>query len=155
MIDRREFLGHAAGVLALATLGRAGWAESAGGPTPISVYKSSSCGCCAKWVEYLHQNGFAPVVHDEEAMDELKDRLGVPDKVRSCHTAKIESYLIEGHVPATDIRRLLRERPKVAGLSVPGMPPRTPGMAEPGTATGGYDVVAFQLDGGTQTFARH
>ncbi len=155
MMDRREFLGHAAGVVALAVLTRAGWAETAGTPTAISVYKSSSCGCCAKWVEYLRQNGFAPVVHDEEAMDELKDRLRIPDKVRSCHTAQIESYLIEGHVPATDIRRLLRERPKVAGLSVPGMPPRTPGMAEPGITTGGYAVVAFQLDGGTQTFARH
>ena len=70
-------------------------------------------------------------------------------------TAQIDSYLIEGHVPATDIRRLLRERPSVAGLAVPGMPPRTPGMAEAGTRTGGYAVIAFQLDGGTRIFARH
>jgi hypothetical protein len=155
MMDRREFLGHAAGAMAIAVFTRASWAQLGGIPTAISVYKSSSCGCCAKWVEYLRQNGFAPVVHGEEEMDQLKDRLGIPQKVRSCHTAQIESYLIEGHVPATDIRRLLRERPKVAGLSVPGMPPRTPGMAEPGTTTGGYDVVAFRLDGATQTFARH
>jgi hypothetical protein len=155
MIDRRKFLGQAAGLVAMAAFSRTVWAEVGGTPTPISVYKSSSCGCCAKWVDYLRQNGFAPTVHDEEAMDGLKDKLGVPETLRSCHTAQIDSYLIEGHVPATDIRRLLRERPSVAGLAVPGMPPRTPGMAEAGTRTGGYEVVAFQLDGGTQIFARH
>jgi hypothetical protein len=153
MIDRRTFLAQAAGLLATTAFTRVAWGDLGG--TPISVYKSSTCGCCAKWVDYLRQNGFAPVVHDQEEMDRLKDKLGVPESVRSCHTAWIGSYLIEGHVPATDIRRLLRERPSVAGLAVPGMPPLTPGMADPGTRTGGYEVIAFQPNGATKVFARH
>jgi hypothetical protein len=88
-------------------------------------------------------------------MDAVKDDLGIPRHVRSCHTAQVAGYLIEGHVPAADIRRLLAERPKVAGLAVPGMPPRTPGMAEPGDKVGGFEVVAFQSGGGTQTFTQY
>jgi hypothetical protein len=87
-------------------------------------------------------------------MDQLKDELGVPGPLRSCHTALIDGYLIEGHVPASDIRRVLAERPKVAGLAVPGMPAGSPGMAEPGKE-GDYKVVAFQLSGSTTEYARH
>jgi hypothetical protein len=119
------------------------------------VYKSSSCGCCAKWVDHVRAAGFQPEVHDQETMDQLKDELGVPSAVRSCHTALVGGYLIEGHVPASDMRLLLARRPKVAGLAVPGMPGGTPGMAEPGGPTGGYDVMAFQSDGPTKLFARH
>jgi hypothetical protein len=158
MIDRRVFVARIAGLMAVGVAGRRLWAELPGrmtGPTPITVFKSSTCECCTKWVEHIRANGFSPVVHDEEEMDMLKDNLGVPADVRSCHTAQIESYLIEGHVPASDIRRLLMERPKAAGLAVPGMPPLTPGMAPPGVKPGDYDVVMFQLDGATRTFARH
>jgi hypothetical protein len=88
-------------------------------------------------------------------MDALKDKLKVPDGVRSCHTAQIDGYLIEGHVPASDIHRLLAERPKTAGLAVPGMPPLTPGMAPPGVEPRDYEVVAFELGGTTRVFARH
>jgi hypothetical protein len=119
------------------------------------VYKSSSCECCVKWIDHIRASGFAPVVHDEENMDALKDQMGVPESVRSCHTAIMDKYFIEGHVPASDIRRLLAEQPKTAGLAVPGMPPRTYGMAPPGVEVGGYDVVAFQGDGQTRIFARH
>jgi hypothetical protein len=94
-------------------------------------------------------------VHDLEEMEALKDERGVPQAVRSCHTAVVEKYLIEGHVPATDIRRLLAERPKMAGLAVPGMPPRTHGMAPAGVEVGGYEVVAFQGDGTVRVFARY
>jgi hypothetical protein len=125
------------------------------GETPITVYKSSTCGCCVKWVDHLRANRFDPAVHDTEEMDSLKDRLGVPLEVRSCHTAEVAGYLIEGHVPASDIRRLLAERPKMAGLAVPGMPTGTPGMAEPGAPTGGYDVRAFHKSGATLLYARH
>jgi hypothetical protein len=124
-------------------------------PTPITVYKSSTCGCCTKWVDYIRENGFEPTVHDEEGMDAIKANLGVPVGVRSCHTALVGKYLIEGHVPAADIRRLVREQPKVTGLAVPGMASGTPGMAPPGTKISGFDVVAFQLDGTTKTFARY
>jgi hypothetical protein len=81
--------------------------------------------------------------------------LGVPQAVRSCHTAEVAGYLVEGHVPASDIRRLLAERPNVAGLAVPGMPANTPGMADPGVPVGDYDVIAFQKKGPTRLFARH
>jgi hypothetical protein len=158
MIERRAFMARMAGVVALGIAGRRLWAELpafAVKPTAITIYKSSSCGCCAKWVDHIRASGFAPDVHDREDMDELKEKLGVPEAVRSCHTGQVDGYLIEGHVPASDIRRLLLERPEVAGLAVPGMPPRTHGMAPPGVEVGDYEVVAFQTDGTTRVFASH
>ena len=158
MIERRPFVAHIAGLVAVALTGRRLGAELISArptPTPISVYKSSTCSCCAKWVDHIRANGFAPTVRDEEEMDRLKDKLGVPAGVRSCHTARVGGYLIEGHVPASDIRRLLAERPKTAGLAVPDMPPLTPGMAPPGVEPSDFDVVAFQADGTTRVFARH
>jgi hypothetical protein len=124
-------------------------------PTPITVYKSSSCGCCTKWVDHVREHGFEPVIYDEEDMDAVKAQLGVPSDVRSCHTALAGKYLIEGHVPAADIRRLMAEGPSVAGLAVPGMPSNTPGMAPPEAKIAGFEVVAFQLDGTRKTFARY
>jgi hypothetical protein len=100
-------------------------------------------------------HGFDPRVHDEETMDQLKTELGVPDSVRSCHTALVGGYLIEGHVPAADIRRLLALRPKVAGAAVPGMPAASPGMAAPGSTIEGFEVLVFQPDGSTEVFARY
>lgn len=158
MLSRRGFVGRAGGWLLVGLSGRRLIAElplDRAGDTPITVYKSSTCGCCAKWVDHLRANRFEPAVHDREDMESLKDELGVPPEVRSCHTAAVAGYLIEGHVPASDIRRLLAGRPKVAGLAVPGMPTGTPGMAEPGAPTGGYDVVAFRKKGATDLFARH
>jgi hypothetical protein len=124
-------------------------------PTPITVYKSRTCGCCTKWVDHIRAGGFAPLVHDEEEMEALKDKLKVPGGLRSCHTAQVDGYLIEGHVPASDIRRLLAERPRTAGLAVPGMPPLTPGMAPADTKPRDFEVFSFQLDGSTKLFARH
>jgi len=157
MMQRRGFVARIAGLVGVGVVGRRLWAElpSAMSPTPITVYKSRTCGCCTKWVDHIRANGFAPEVHDEEEMEALKDRLKVPEGVRSCHTAQIDGYLIEGHVPATDIRRLLAERPKTAGLAVPGMPSLTPGMAPPGVEPRDYEVVSFQPDGSTKLFARH
>ena len=158
MTERRAFVSHMVGLLAAGIAGPRLWAETpylAGSPTPISVWKSSTCACCAKWVDHIRANGFAPVVRDEEEMERLKDKLGMPAGVRSCHTGRVEGYLIEGHVPASDIRRLLAERPKVAGLAVPEMPSHTPGMAPPGSEPGDFDVLAFQLDGSTRIFSRH
>ncbi len=156
MITRRVFVAQAAG-LALASLGaRRLWARSGTGTgTAITVYKSASCGCCASWVDHLRANGFTPTVHDEQNMDGIKDDLGVPTDLRSCHTALLGRYLIEGHVPAADLRRLLAERPAVAGLAVPGMPKSSPGMAVPGQPNEPYTVLAFARDGKTNVFARH
>jgi hypothetical protein len=154
MITRRVFVAQATGLALGALAARRLWAG--GGPdTAITVYKSATCGCCAKWVDHLRANGFAPAVHDEEDMDALKDEMGIPKDVRSCHTALLGRYLVEGHVPATDLRRLLAEHPAVAGLAVPGMPRSTPGMATPGNAHEPYEVVSFERDGKTALFARH
>jgi len=152
MLSRRRFVGAAAGFLLIS--GRSRWAFAAPA-TPITVYKSRTCGCCTKWVDHLRAEGFDPRVHDEEAMDRIKDELGVPQAVRSCHTALAGKYLIEGHVPAQEIRKLLQQRPKVAGLAVPGMPGGTPGMAEPGVQPADFEVLSFQLDGKTDVFARY
>lgn len=158
MIDRRTFVIRVSGLVAAGVAcGRpaAPVAGSSAQATPITIYKSSSCECCAKWVDHVRANGFVPTVHDEEDMDAIKAQLGVPEGVRSCHTALVGKYLIEGHVPASDIQRLAKEQPRVTGLAVPGMPSGTPGMAPPGAKIVGFEVVAFQLDGTTKTFARY
>ena len=157
MIQRRGFVVRIAGLVAVGVTGGRLWAQLPGGtsPTPITVYKSSTCDCCTKWVDHIRANGFSPAVHDQEEMDALKDEMGVPPDVRSCHTAIVDKYLIEGHVPASDIRRLLADRPKTLGLAVPGMPPLTPGMAPAGVKPKDFEVISFQPDGSTKVFARH
>lgn len=156
MVSRRSFLLHAAGIAAaVTTASRALASGTPASPTPITVYKSSTCECCAKWVDHLRSNGFEPRVHDEEDMNTIKDDMGVPKGVRSCHTALVDKYLIEGHVPADDIHRLLKDHPAVAGLAVPGMPSSTPGMAMPGAKLEPYEVVSFTSAGATTVYARH
>jgi hypothetical protein len=158
MIDRRTFMIRVSGLVAAGVAGARLAAQVPGSsakPTPITVYKSSSCECCVKWVDHVRDNGFEPTVRDEEDMDAIKTQLGVPEGVRSCHTALVGKYLIEGHVPASDIKRLAKEQPRVIGLAVPGMPSGTPGMAPPGAKIAGFEVVAFQLDGTTRAFARY
>lgn len=155
MISRRRFVVQAAGFGLVLAGGRSLGAVSAGPHPAITVYKSPSCGCCAKWVDHVEAAGFPAVVHDDDDMDAVKDHLGVPRALRSCHTSQVEKYLIEGHVPADDILRLLRERPKVAGLTAPGMPNSSPGMAVPGDPHEPYEVLSFLLDGSSQLFARH
>jgi hypothetical protein len=120
---------------------------------PVTVYKDASCGCCKKWVEHMQASGFTVTAHDNADMDALKDHYGVPSGVRSCHTALVGSYVVEGHVPATDVDRLLKEQPKVAGLAVPGMVMGSPGMDGPTSKP--YAVLAFQKTGATTTFASH
>jgi hypothetical protein len=124
-------------------------------PTAITVYKDPSCGCCKSWVEHLRANGFAPEVHDRSDRDALKDSLGVPAALRSCHTAVVGTYVIEGHVPATDLTKLLASKPATTlGVAVPGMPAGSPGM-EMGGRADHYDVIAFAPGGATRIFARH
>jgi len=130
---------------------------SAAAPKPIAitVYKDPSCGCCTKWVSHLQANGFAPEVHDRPDVEALKAGLGVPAALRSCHTAVVGKYVIEGHVPASDVKRLIAEKPAgTAGLAVPGMPAGSPGM-EMGARHDRYDVVAFSAAGSTRVFAQH
>lgn len=118
------------------------------------VYKTLSCGCCGSWVDHLRADGFAVRVIDVDDTGPVAARLGVPDALRSCHTGEIGGYAIEGHVPASDIRRLLSERSQTAGIAVPGMPLGSPGM-EMGDQRDNYDVVQFDHDGTTRTFASY
>lgn len=156
MISRRAFVVRAAGLGLGLSAGRL-WAlgEIRPAPPTVTVYKSRSCGCCAKWVDHLEAAGFATVVHDDDDMDTVKDSLGVPRKLRSCHTAQVEKYLIEGHVPADDVHRLLETRPSAMGLAVPDMPPSSPGMAVPGAPHEPFDVLLFQRDGSSTVYAHH
>jgi hypothetical protein len=150
MITRRTFLGQLAGGAALAvTASLPAVAEPA--PPAITVYKTPTCGCCGKWLDHLRANGFKVVAHDVSDTGVIRARYGVPNAMASCHTALVGDYLVEGHVPADLIQRMLRERPKVAGLAVPGMVVGSPGM-EGGKAQR-YDVVAFTRDGKTRVYA--
>ncbi len=98
--------------------------------TPITVYKSPTCGCCGKWVEHMKAAGFNPKVTDLPNVSTVKQSMGVPSHLQSCHTSSIEGYAIEGHVPADVIRQLLKEKPKIVGIAVPGMPIGSPGMEQ-------------------------
>lgn len=120
-------------------------------PIPVQVYKDAFCGCCANWVEHLKRAGFAATAENIADMNALKDKHGVPAKTRSCHTALVGGYVIEGHVPAAEIQRLLKEKPKVAGLAVPGMPIGSPGMEGPNARP--YDVLTFDKTGKTAVYS--
>ena len=156
-MSRREMLASLAGSIATglafgAVLPSAAHAEVA---TAITVYKDPSCGCCTKWVEHLRAAGLKPAVRDRSDMDALKDSLGVPVALRSCHTAVAGKFVIEGHVPAEDLKRLVARAPKgVLGIAVPDMPAGAPGMELPGRRDR-YDVIAFASNGTTSVFARH
>ena len=121
----------------------------------IDVYKSATCGCCSKWVEHLKNNGFTVRTTNREDLAEFKASRRVPQRVQSCHTAVVNGYVIEGHVPVSDVQRLLKEKPAVVGLAVPGMPIGSPGMEVPGRGSQPFDVIAFDKDGQTRVFASH
>jgi hypothetical protein len=140
---RRTFLGIAVAATLVVT-------RAATAATLIEVHKSPTCGCCGKWVEHLRSNGFAVTVNETDKLDALRAKVGVPAALTSCHTALVDGYVVEGHVPAKDIRRLLAERPKALGLAVPGMPAEAPGMDA--SHGGGYDVLLFQADGATRVY---
>jgi len=137
---------------ALATLLSAGVVSIAHAAARIEVWKSPSCGCCEGWIAHLKANGFTVVPHDVDDVEPIKAANGVADDLASCHTAIVDGWVIEGHVPATDIRRLLAERPAVKGIAAPGMPGGSPGM---GSAAEPYEVVSFDAAGVRKTFARH
>lgn len=134
-----------------ALLTPAAWAADAL-PT-IEVYKSPTCGCCGKWVEHMKANGFKVATHEMNDVTPHKQRLGVPVGMGSCHTAEVGGYLVEGHVPADDVKRLLAEKPKAKGLVSPGMPQSAPGMDMPGKQP--YEIFLVRQDGSTSSFARH
>lgn len=139
-------------LLAVLSVGTAGisYAQTAG---TVDMYKSPYCGCCGKWAEHMSKAGFTVKAHEVEDVPAVRKKLGMPDKLGSCHTAKVGNYLLEGHVPADDVKRLLKEKPKALGLAVPGMPAGSPGMDVPNSPP--YDTLLVQKDGTTQVFAKH
>ncbi|KFC63733.1 putative metal-binding protein [Bosea sp. LC85] len=121
----------------------------------IQVHLSPSCSCCKSWVRHLEQAGFSPKIIESKDMAASKRMIGVPDKVQSCHTAIIEGYFIEGHVPAPDIRKLLQDKPAAIGLAVPDMPVGSPGMEVEGVAPDRYETLLVGADGEATVFAKH
>ena len=149
--NRRRFLALAGlGALGLATgLTRPARAQA----SVVHVYASPYCGCCHQWVNHMRDAGFEVKVRLTEDLDPVKSYFGVAPALQSCHTAVVDGYVIEGHVPARDVARLLSERPQARGLAVPGMPAGSPGM-EQGGASDPYDVLLFG-DKGARVYARH
>jgi hypothetical protein len=121
----------------------------------VDVFKSATCGCCAKWVDHMRQAGFTVHVSDlpEAELKKIKARYGVPVPAHSCHTARVGGFTVEGHVPAADVKRLLKEKPKVAGLAVPGMPLGSPGMEVSGVRAQPYQVLTFDKQGATKVYS--
>jgi hypothetical protein len=128
---------------------------SANGHERVTVFKNESCGCCKLWVRHLQNAGFAVEVHDVGNLGPTKERVGIPAAMGGCHTAEVGGYFVEGHVPAEDIKRLLRERPDAKGLTVPGMPAGSPGMEVPSGQSQPYDVYLVSKDGTTSVYAHH
>ena len=149
-MDRRNFVLTVVGGVAAASHVFA----QAKGPL-VDVVKDPTCGCCANWVKHLQDNGFTTKVTESSNLADLKKQKGIPQQAQSCHTATVDGYVLEGHVPAADIRRLLKERPAVLGLAVPGMPIGSPGMEVPNVKAQAYNVVTFDKQGQLKVYASH
>ena len=130
------------------------WAQTA--KPQLEVWKDPNCGCCKDWIDHMQSNGFAVKTY-ETGNNTARARLGLPQKLGSCHTAVVSGYVVEGHVPASDVKRLLKERPKALGLAVPGMPVGSPGMDGPEYKgrKDPYDVLLVQADGSTRVFSHY
>ncbi|MFC1536225.1 DUF411 domain-containing protein [Pseudomonadota bacterium] len=131
--------------------------ETTATPTEVMVYKTSVCPCCEGWMAHMQKEGFSIKAENRDNdIDKIKAANGVTQKLASCHTAKVEGYVIEGHVPATDVKRLLKEKPSdVVGLTAPGMPLDSPGMQAEGLPPKGYNVIAIKKDGTTEVYTRY
>lgn len=121
----------------------------------VEVWKDPYCGCCGKWVDQMQAAGFDVRVHNVNNLNAIKSRHGVPQRLRSCHTAKVGRYVVEGHVPIADVKRLLESGAQIVGISVPGMPIGSPGMEAPSGETEPYEVLTFDTQGRTTVFAKH
>jgi hypothetical protein len=119
----------------------------------VEVYKTATCGCCEEWVKHLRANGFKVNAHDVANPSDTREKMGIPNRLGSCHTAVVGGYAIEGHVPAAEIKRLLAAKPKAKGLAVPAMPPGSPGMEGPTRMP--YDVLLVRNDGSTTVYKHY
>ena len=148
MINRRELFFGLASVLLLSRRAHAQQLPS------MEIYKDPNCGCCLQWVGHVQRAGFQTRVNDVASIESVKISHNIPMRLQSCHTAVVGGYVVEGHVPVSDIQRLLKERPQIAGLAVPGMPIGSPGMEGPGTKAQPYDVVSFDKLGKTALYEK-
>jgi len=153
-VSRRTLLLGALSAVGLTACGQSAPRDSSERTSVVRLYKSPTCQCCSAWGEHLKQNGFEVEFHNETQINAFKASVGVPETLWSCHTALIGGYAIEGHVPASDIQRLLRERPAYQGLAVPGMPLGSPGM-ESGADREAYEVLAYSAAAETVLWSRH
>jgi len=120
----------------------------------MTVYKSATCGCCEKWVAHMRANGFEVKAIDVDDIDKVKREHGVPESAASCHTAVVNGYTVEGHVPADAVLKMLKEKPAIAGIAVPGMPMGAPGMEMPGGQKEAYSIVSFDKAGKTTLYQK-
>ena len=148
--SRRDFLASSGAFVAVAAVG-VPHGLLTGAPLGIVVYKSPTCGCCGKWVEHIKANGFTVAVHDVDDVTPMKQTMGVPVQLYSCHTAIVGRYLVEGHVPADLIHKMVDAKASFLGLAVPGMVNGSPGMEGP--TKDAYDVIAFEKGGKTSVYA--
>lgn len=152
---RRTFMQSALGLLSVSTLAYAQPGITATQLEKVTVWKTPTCGCCKDWVIHLRNEGFNVVTNDVNDTAPIREKLGLPAKFGSCHTALVGGYVLEGHVPAQEVKRLLRERPAAIGLAVPGMPVGSPGMEMRGEMSGvrdAYDVVLVTKDGSSRVY---
>jgi len=152
-MNRRRFFKSAAALAALSALPALPAFAALAGPE-VQVFKSPSCGCCGSWVEHMRTAGFTVKVTEVNDTTAARKRLGLPDRYGSCHTATVGGYVLEGHVPAAEVKRLLASKPKAIGLAVPGMPPSAPGMDVPGRKDP-YEVLLVDTSGQSTVFANY
>jgi hypothetical protein len=145
------FIGKLGNLAAAALIGLPLLASAA--TQAVQVYKSATCGCCEEWVKHLRANGLNVTAHNVANPSDMREKMGMPNRLGSCHTAVVGGYAIEGHVPAAEIKRLLAEKPKAKGLAVPAMPPGSPGMEGPTHMP--YDVLLVRADGSTTVYKHY
>jgi len=150
MAGRKRTLAITAAAVAVAIIGGFGLLRDNSAAQEITVYKTPTCGCCGKWVDHLKAAGYEVTVSNLSDLTEIKNLHGVPMTLRTCHTGIVNGYVVEGHVPARFVTRLIEEKPAIAGIAVPGMPIGSPGMEGPYRES--YDVVSFDSRGETAVF---
>jgi hypothetical protein len=130
------------------------WTAAQSAKPQMTVYKSATCGCCSKWIEHMQANGFEVKSVDVDDIDKVKRDNGVPQSAASCHTGLVNGYIVEGHVPADAVLKMLKDKPSIAGIAVPGMPMGSPGMEVPSGQKDKYDIVAFDKSGKTSVYQK-
>ena len=150
-VSRRTALRLPLALVGAAMLNQPMRALAASSAKQVTVWKTPSCDCCHEWVAHLRKNGFEVLTHDVQDTVPIRQKFGLNAKFGSCHTARLGNYVLEGHVPSQELRRLLREQPKALGLAVPGMPMGSPGM-EMGDTRDAYDVLLVMADGSSRIY---